>query len=101
MPYAKGETIESVTKQLESISVKLFRWFGINGMKANPNKCHILLSSNENHTTKIANIDILNSKSEKLLDVIIGNSLKFDDHIQSFGGKQIKNYQRLLEFVTI
>ena len=80
-PYVQGDNINSVIKQLESISVKLFQWFDLNGMKANSDKCHLLLSSNNSHTAKIANCEIKNSKSEKLLDVIIDNELKFEEHV--------------------
>jgi len=60
-PYVQGENIDSLVSQLELISVKLFHWFDINGMKANPDKCHLLLSTQDTHSAYVANHEIQNS----------------------------------------
>ena len=39
-PYCMGKTIEEVINQLEKPSISISEWFGNNGMKANPDKCH-------------------------------------------------------------
>ena len=80
-PYVSGETIDFVIEKLEKISVDLFSWFTANGMKANADKCHLLLSSASNLYANISDKVIQNSKSEKLLGVIIDSNLKFEDHI--------------------
>ena len=35
-------------KWLETSSVNLFKWFAYNQMKANQDKCHLIISKNEN-----------------------------------------------------
>ena len=45
-PYFMGKTPEEVISQLEKSSIFLFEWFKNKGMKANPDKCHLLLSKN-------------------------------------------------------
>ena len=43
-PYCIGKTPEEVMSQLEKSSKSVFEWFESNGMKGNPDKCHLLLS---------------------------------------------------------
>ena len=47
-PHASADTIDEVIKRLETASVKLFKWFADNQMKANQDKCHLIVSKNEN-----------------------------------------------------
>ena len=48
-------------------------------MKANANKCHVLLRTSNELTVKINEVQIKNSQSEKLLGITIDNDLKFED----------------------
>ena len=41
-----------------------------NGLKSNPDKCHLLISSNENATVYFNEFEIENSKCEKLLGIL-------------------------------
>ena len=50
-------------------------------MKSNSDKCHLLLSKNENFEANINKNRISNSRSEKLLGVTFGNQLNFNRHI--------------------
>ena len=52
-------------------------------MKANADKCHLLLSENINHVACINHIQKENNTSEKLLGVTIDSDLKFDIHVNS------------------
>ena len=42
-PYISADTID---ERLENASVKLSKWFPDNQMKANQDKCHLLISKN-------------------------------------------------------
>ena len=50
-------------------------------MKANPDKCHLLLSKNENFEANISENRISNTRFEKLLGVTFDNQLNFNHHI--------------------
>ena len=52
-PYCIGETPEEVISQLEKSSISIFEWLENNIMKANPDKCHLLLSINGNFEVNI------------------------------------------------
>ena len=53
----------------------MFSWFGYNGIKANPDKCHLLLSCDENYNALVSNYRIENSKQQKLLGVLLDSPI--------------------------
>ena len=57
-PYVSADTIDEVIKSLETASVKLFKWFSDNQMKANQDKCHLIIGKNENISMYIDSLKI-------------------------------------------
>ena len=53
-------------------------WFTENEMMANADKCHLLLSSVEDHTIEINGFAVTNLYCEKFLGVHFDDQLKFD-----------------------
>ena len=51
-------------------------------MKANKDKCHLLISNKEKVSMKIDNIELENTSSEKLLGIIIDRKLNFKEHLE-------------------
>ena len=49
-PYVAGDSIKYIINSLENDSIKLFKWLADNLMKANKDKCRLLISSRENIT---------------------------------------------------
>ena len=86
-PYTSENTIEDVIKSLEQCSKILFKWFDDNYMKANSDKSHLLLSTEEKLNANINGDLISNSKSEKLLGVTIDSKLNFDEHVSRLCNK--------------
>ena len=58
---------------------RLFDWFSDNFLKANPDKCHLLI----NVASKIKNETIANSSNQKLLGILFNNKFDFDKHVTS------------------
>ena len=56
--------------------------FDNNGMKANADKCPLLLSTKKKIKASISNYTIMSCDKEKLLGVTIDNHLKFESHIK-------------------
>ena len=50
-------------------------------MKANKNKCHHIVNSNEDVSMKLDSIEIENSNCERLLRVKIDSKLNFKEHL--------------------
>ena len=61
------------------ISTKVFNWFGNNHMKANPGKCHLLLSTKSPEVVSIDGVQIKSSTAETLLGITIDSELNFDN----------------------
>ena len=80
-PCVIGINAEEVVSELKAITQKLFTWFAQNGMKANLNKCHLLLSATVAFNFEISKTVIRSSNPKKLLGVTFDNKLKFEKHI--------------------
>ena len=80
-PYVSSDSIEDVIRILKNDSIKLFKWFSDNMMKANKDICHLIVSSNEHVSMKLDNIEIENSNCERLLGVKIDSKLNFKEHL--------------------
>ena len=63
-------------------------------MKANKDKCHLIVSSNEHVSMKLDNIEIENSNCKRLLGVKIDSKLNFKDHLDGI----IKKASRLISY---
>ena len=76
-PYAVGRDIESVILQLEEDSKTLINWVCNNGLKANPDKFHLITTcSNPNISVNVDGYEIQNSSQENLLGITIDNKLR-------------------------
>ena len=61
----------------------MFIWFANNKMKANHDKCNILLSTKESLNIQIANFAIKSSKAKRFLGITLDKNIKFDIHVES------------------
>ena len=103
-PYTTADNIEDVISSLEEASKTLFSWFDDNLMKSNPDKCHLIVSSNESINLKIGDFRTANSKREKLLGVCFDSELKFDYHISEIckkASRKINALARIAPFMSI
>ena len=82
-PHATDKHLETVLKDLEQGSDTLLKWFTHNLLKANPEKYHLLVSTNEKRHLNVGEVEISNSKCEKFLGIIIDSKLMFDSHVKS------------------
>ena len=82
-PYTVGSNTTEVLTNLSCHAQKLFTWLANNQMKANYDKCHLLLSTQESASIQVENFTIKSSKAKKLIGINIDNKLKFDIHVES------------------
>ena len=73
--YTSGFNLEEAIQKLELTTNNLFEWFKNNHMKANADKCHLLVTRDTDVTAKIGELDVKNSMEEKLLGVKIASFL--------------------------
>ena len=87
-PFTCGKSIPSVISQLETDASVLLKWISNNGLKANPDKFHLLLSDkNQDLCMRVDSFDIKNSNTEKLLGIKLDNKLTFDPHVSDICSK--------------
>ena len=82
-PYNFDFSLDNVISNLQKSINSLLNWFRENHMKANADKCHFLVSSNESCAAKIEYFRIKNSTEEKLLGVKFDSNLSFKNHVTS------------------
>ena len=81
----------NVMLKLQNASKTLFKWFNDNQMKANPDKCHFICSSNVTTSIMIENEQIRNSSCEKLLGVFFDSKLTSQSHRDNIYKKASQN----------
>ena len=80
--HVDDNTTEALTN-LSILAQRLLTWFDNNKMKANHDKCHVLLSTQESFNIQIANFTIKSFKAKILLGINLDKNVKFDIHIDS------------------
>ena len=96
-PFLIGKDVKPVLDNLERVSNAMLKWFSNNGMKANPDKYHLLSNCNT-CSLKVGNEIIENNECEKLLGIKIDKSLNFNTHVESLckkAGQKINALSRL------
>ena len=81
--HVAGDSIEDVINSLENVSIKLFKSFADNQMKANKDKFHLLKSGSEDITIYVDGDVIDQSICEKPFGVNVDYKLKFNEHLDS------------------
>ena len=103
-PYVVANNTAEVIENLTIITQKLFTWFSNNQMKVNHDKCHLLLSKQEEANIQIDNTTIKCSKSKKLLGIVLDNKLKFDKHVENIfqkASKKLKALARVTNYMEL
>ena len=72
------------------ISIKIFHWFQYYHFKANPGKCHLLLSSKTPTDVYIDDASLKTSTKETLLGILNDTELSLDRHVFSICSKASK-----------
>ena len=103
-PFTSANNIDDLIDSLEKASSSLFKWFKNNLFKDNPDKCHLLVSTNEKTKMNIGEFSIENSDRDKLLGVKIDNKLTFDCHVSDMckkANRKINALARIAPFINI
>ena len=63
-PYASSSNLDALINKLEESTNNLFQWFRNNHMKANADKCHLLVTGNYEVSANINEFEIENCKKK-------------------------------------
>ena len=99
-PYTSDISLNLVLGKLESSTHDLFRWFKENLMKANPDKCHLLVTANALTAVYINGFQITNRTEEKLLGIKFDGKLSFKNHVSSLCKKASQQLHALTRIVN-
>ena len=73
-------------------------------MKANQDKCHLIVSKNKNVSMHIGPFGIKNTNCEKLLGIKVDSRLNFDEHLDGIikkASRKINALSRITPFMNI
>ena len=96
--------ITFLLSDLQDISTKLFNWFDNSHMKANPGKCHLLLSTKSPEVVYIDGIQTTSSTAETLLRITIDLELTFENHLSAICNKlsrKINTLRRIANYIPL
>ena len=103
-PFTSANNIDDLIDSLEKASSSLLNWFKDNLFKGSPDKCNLLVSTNEKTKINIEEFSIENSDCEKLLGVKIDNKLTFKCHVSEMckkANRKINALARIAPFINI
>ena len=103
-PYTCLDNSQLVIEKLEAVAKDILKWFDNNAMKANAEKCHLLVSTNESISANIGHASIKSTKAEKLLGVLIDNKLSFNDHVKKIcekASQKLNALARLSPYMSV
>ena len=104
--HACDKSLECLIQRLEHDALLVIEWFDSNYMKLNADKCYLLLSGYKIQWTwaMIGNERIWESKSEKLLGIIIDKNLNFNDHVLKISlkaGRKLTALGRISKYLNL
>ena len=99
-PYVCLDDIDLIIEKFKVKANDIFQWFNENAMKENADKCHLLITTNEERNIFIRGEKMQNIKSEKLLGVAIDNKLYFTEHVHKICDKASQKLNALARLST-
>ena len=80
-PYVCSENVDVTLEKLEQVGKVLFEWFSNNFLKANADRCHLILGTDEPFSINIDNEVIKNSNSKKLVGINLNDRMGLDIYV--------------------
>ena len=99
-PYTSNLSLTNLLSNLENDTQNLFDWFSNNHMKANVDKCHLLVSCKDEVSVTINNFSINKTEEEKLLGIKLSGNLSFEKHVSSLCKKASQKLHALARIVN-
>ena len=102
-PYATGKNLDELLKNLEKETYVVLKWFKLNEMKSNDDKCHLIVPNELNVSVKLGQEVIPAEDSVTLLGVIIDNKLDFSSHVELLlkkGNQKLHALARISKYVS-
>ena len=79
--YTSEENIESLLKTSQEETSIVLKWFNVNVMKSNDDKCHLIFENQDNISITVGNKFIEAEDSAELLGIKVDKNLNFNEHV--------------------
>ena len=106
--YKCHRSLDEAQCETENHSTMIINWFEINGMKMNPEKCHVIdlgnTKINDDFTVQIGNASITPESEVTLLGITLDNKLDFTSHISKIckeATNKVKALLRIAKHLTM
>ena len=104
-PFAVAPKMPRVLEKLENEAKSLLDWIKNNGLKANPDKFHLILSDKDlGHSIQVDGSIIKNCANAKLLGIKFDNKLTFKLHVEELctkASKKLHALARVSNYMTL
>ena len=101
--YVIEDKTYNLLKTLETESSVILKWFRVNEMKSNDDKCHLIVANKNDVFITLGDEKITSTNSVELLGINIDNGLKFNEHILNIlkkGNQKLHALARVSKYLT-
>ena len=101
--YAVENDVKDLLKVLETETTEVLKWFEINEMKPNADKCHLIICNKSECSVSLENNIIESEKTVELLGITLDNNLKFSNHVTKLctrANQKLHALARISKFMT-
>ena len=101
--YLTKDSIDELLQVLQIETSEVLKWFRINEMKPNDDKCHLLVAKNSNVSVIFGNETIEASTSVELLGIKIDNNLDLNEHVSNLckkGSQKLHALARISRYLS-
>ena len=101
--YSVDDNVTNLLKTLETETNLVLKWFRINEMKANDDKCHLLVANQENVSVTLGNEIIEATDSVEILGVTIDKNLDLNEHVSNLckkGNQKLHALARISNYLS-
>ena len=101
--YATDTHLDDLLNLLVNETSIVINWFKINEMKANNDKCHLIVPNHTDVSVTLGNEHIIAEDSVTLLGIIIDCKLDFSDHVTNLlkkGNQKLHGLARISKYVN-
>ena len=101
--YATDTHLDDLLKLQKTETSIILNWFKINEMKANNDKCHLIVPNHSDVSVSLGKEHIIAGDSVTLLGVVIDSKLDFSDHVTNLlkkGNQKLHGLARISKYVN-
>ena len=101
--YSVDDNVTHLLKSFEAETNLVLKWFRINEMKANDDKCHLFVANQENVSVILGNVIIEATDSVELLGVKIDKNINLNEHVSNLckkGNQKLHALARISKYLS-